>query len=259
MGRIQTEHGRHLPRSKDGHMAASRDAGGKGGGSPYGQNWLSAQGQEGVSQGLAGIFGGMFGDSGKPYKKAWEAAQPYFEQGLGVQQPFYQAGQRGLGGLEEWLAGMKDPSGYINQLMGGYQESPWAKFQKEQGQSAINNAASASGLLGSTPYMEEGQRYQQGIGSQDMQQWLANVLGISGQYGQGQAGLAGMGQGAANQMGNIYGNMAQGAGQSAFAKERAREMQRAGLFGGIGNLVGGLISGAGGGITQAASMAGGKF
>jgi hypothetical protein len=243
MGRIQTEHGRHLPQSKDRHMAVSRAARGaedvaKAGFAPP---WDKILGWNQIGQGLGGMFGGMFGgDSGKAYKKAWEAAQPYFQQGVGAQQPYAEAGQRGLGGLEEWLKGMQDPSGFINQLMGGYQESPWAKFQKQEGQSAINNAASASGLLGSTPYMQEGERYAQGIGSQDMQQWLANVLGIHGQYGSGQAGLAGMGQGAANQLSNLYGMMGQGAGQSAFGQERARQMDRGGLFGGLGNLVGGL-------------------
>jgi len=203
-------------------------------------DWQNMMGWGGVSQGLGGVLGGLFGDSGAPYKKGWDAMQPWLQQAANAQQPYYQAGQRGIGGLEDWLKGMQDPSGFINQLMGGYQESPWAKFQKEEGQRGITNAASASGLIGSTPYMQEGQRYAQGISSQDMQQWLDRVLGANTQYGAGQAGLAGMGQGAANQLGNIYGTMGQGAGEAAFGRERGRQLDRAGLWGGLGNLAGGL-------------------
>ena len=106
---------------------------------------------------------------------------------------------------------MKDPSQFINNLMGKYYQSPWAKNMIQQSNNAGTNAASASGLTGSTPFAQQLQQNAGNISSQDQNNWLQNVLGINTQYGAGQQSLANMGQSSANTLGDIYNRIGEGA------------------------------------------------
>ena len=59
-----------------------------------------------------------------------------------------------------------------------------------------------------------------GISSQDQQNYLSNVLGVNQQYGAGLNNMMGYGANAANQISNMYGNMAQGMGIGAMVKAK---------------------------------------
>jgi hypothetical protein len=159
--------------------------------------------------GLAQLFGGMFGDSGSPYGDAMKQFQKYYGQAQGFQNPFYQAGTNAIGGYQDWLSRMKDPSSFLNNLMGQYQQSGYNKFLQDQSMRAGNNAASASGLIGSTPFAQQMQQNAANIGQQGMNDWLGQALGINQQYGGGLNNLMQGGQSAANimsQLANIMGN-----------------------------------------------------
>ena len=108
--------------------------------------------------GLGGLLGGMFGNSGKPYDKAMEEYQKYMQMGQGVQQPYLDAGKEGLGNYQEWLKGQKDPGGFINNLMGQYQQSPYNSYLQGQAQNAGINAGSANGTMGSSALMQQMQQ-----------------------------------------------------------------------------------------------------
>lgn len=193
---------------------------------------FNPQQMAGAMGGLGGLLGGLFGNSGAPYEDAMKQYQQWANQAQGVQNPFLQAGQGAIGDYQNWLGGMKDPSGFINNIMGQYQQSPYAKYLQNQSMRAGQNAASASGMMGSTPMMEQMQQNAGNIASGDMNQWLQNVLGINSQYGAGQAGLMGMGQNAANALTNMYGQMGQQMGQAAYG-------QRAGQNQDLSNMIGG--------------------
>jgi len=194
-----------------------------------GQDWGNAlwAGIPAIAQGI----GGMFGDSGAPYGAAMDQYQQWGQKGADVQQPYLQGGQRGLGNYENWLQGQKDPSGFINNMMGQYQTSPYAKFQMQQGQNAANNAASASGMIGSTPFMQENQNYARNIASQDQNQWLQNVLGVNTQYGQGQQNLMTGGQNSANALTNMYGTMGQQIGEAAYGQKAGQQQDWSNIIG----------------------------
>jgi hypothetical protein len=182
--------------------------------------------------GLGGLFGGLFGNSGKPYDKYNE----YMQQAQQAQQPYANAGQSAIGDYQRWLQSQQDPSKFINDQMGNYQTSDYAQNLQQQSMNAGQNAASASGLMGSTPLMQQMQSNAGQIASQDQNQWLQNVLGINTQYGQGQQNLMTGGQNAANQLGNIFNQMGQGAyGQQAGKRQDFFNT----LGGGIG-ILGGL-------------------
>lgn len=194
---------------------------------------MAAQGGGNTGAGLSSFFGGLFGNSGAPYEDAMKQYREWASKAEGVQNPYLEAGQRGMGNFENWLGGMKDPSQFINHLMSGYQTSPYAKFQMQQGQNAANNAASASGMMGSTPYMQASQDYARNISSQDMNQWLQNVLGVNTEYGAGQSALMRGGQGAANALTGLYGDMGRQMGEAAYGREAGRNQDRNNMWGGL--------------------------
>jgi hypothetical protein len=191
--------------------------------------------------GLGGFLGGMFGDSGKPYDAAMDQYQQWANKSQGTQQPYLDAGTGAIGDYQSWLKGQQDPSGFINNLMGQYQESPYAKYLQQQSMNAGQNAASASGLMGSTPLMQQLQQNAGNIASQDQNQWLQNVLGINTQYGQGQQNLMSGGQNAANSLTNMYNQMGQNMGQAAYGKEAGKKQDFWNTLGGIGSMIGSFL------------------
>lgn len=189
----------------------------------------------GLGSGAASAIGGFFGGSGNPGQSAGNAYQKYAQQGVNAQNPFLQAGTNAIPQYQAWLQGQSDPSTWINNQMNNYQQSPWAKYSQQQGMRAGENAASASGMMGSTPFMQQMQQNSQNISSADMQNWLANVMGINTQYGAGQQNMMQGGQGAANALSQMYGNMGDYMGGSAYN-------QQAGNQNDMWNQIGGLAS-----------------
>lgn len=191
--------------------------------------------------GLGGLFGGLFGDSGKPYDKAMEQYQQWANKAQGVQQPYLDAGTNAIGSYQDWLKGMQDPSKFMNNLMGQYQQSPYTTYLQQQAQNAGVNAASASGLTGSTPFMQQQQQNATNIAQQGLDSWLQNVLGINTQYGQGQQNLMTGGQGAANALTGLYNNMGQQMGEAAYGKEAGKKQDFWNTIGGGLGLIGSFL------------------
>lgn len=188
-----------------------------------------------VASSLGSIASGFFTDAGAPYHAAMGPYNQYMGKAENVQNPFLQAGQGALPQYQQFLQSMQNPSDFINHLMGQYQQSPFAQYEQNQAIRGGQNAASASGLIGSTPFAQQLQQNASNISSQDMQNWLQNVLGINTQYGQGLSGLIGGGQQAANSLSGLYSGQAEGAGNLAYG-------QRAGQNQNTGNIIGGLLS-----------------
>jgi len=186
--------------------------------------------------GATGFLGGLFGDSGQPYQDAMNQYEKYGKMGADTQQPWMQAGQQAIPQYQQWLQQQQNPSQFINNQMNQYQQSPWAQFQMKQGQNAANNAASASGLVGSTPYMQASQDYARNISSQDMNQWLQNVLGVNTQYGQGQQNLMTGGQNASNALTSLYGKMGDQMGEQAYNKSAAGQNDWWNMLGGAAQI-----------------------
>lgn len=188
--------------------------------------------------GLGGLFGGMFGNSDKPYDAAMQQFQQWANKGQQTQQPYLDAGTGAIGDYQKWLQSQQDPSKFINDQMKNYQTSDYAKNLQQQSMNAGQNAASASGLMGSTPLMQQLQNNAGQITSADQNQWLQNVLGINTQYGQGQNNLMTGGQNAANSLTNMYNQMGQNMGEAAYGQQAGKNQDRNNMFGGIGSLIG---------------------
>jgi hypothetical protein len=191
--------------------------------------------------GLGGLLGGLFGDSGAPYDKAMEQYQQWANKAQNTQQPFLNAGQGAIGNYQDWLKQQKNPTEFINNLMGQYQQSPYSQYLQQQSLRGGQNAASASGLMGSTPLMQQLQQNAGNIASQDQNQWLQNVLGINTQYGQGQGNLMQGGQNAANALTNLYSNTGQQMGEAAYGKESGKKNDFWNTIGGGLNILGSFL------------------
>src|ERR1700722_6720338 len=122
--------------------------------------------------GVGSLLSGLFNDSGAPYGAAMDQYQKFIDQAKQTQQPFYNAGTQAIPQYQDYLSKMQNPSGFVNNLMGQYQESPYAHQQQLQSQRAAQNFGSANGLSGSTPLMQQAQQNASNISSGDMNQWI---------------------------------------------------------------------------------------
>lgn len=188
---------------------------------------------------LPGFLQGMFGHSGRPYEKAANTYRDNFNQAPSYQEPYNEAGQIAMPQFQQWLQKMKDPSGFVNSLMKGYNQSPWAKFETDQAQRFNTNQASASGLIGSTPYQQAGEQYAHDISSQDMQSWLQNVLGVNTQYGSGQQSLVNGGQHSSDILSQLFSHFAENMGQAKYGEEAGKQGDQNSIWAGITKLFGG--------------------
>lgn len=191
-----------------------------------------SQGNNNMMGGASQFFSGLFGNSGAPFEDYGKEYEKYANQGASYQNPFYNAGTKAVGDYQDWASSQKDPSGFINSLMSKYQQSPWAKFQMQQGQNAANNAASASGMMGSTPYMQASQDYAQNISSQDMSSWLDHVLGVNTQYGQAENNLMTGGQNSANILSQLKQLLGQNMGEAAYGQQAGNNFDTSNMVSG---------------------------
>ncbi len=199
---------------------------------------MFGQGMSKEGRGIGSILGNLFNDPRSPYAEAQKAYGPWMDKAGEAYNPFYKGGVDALGKYQGALDRMSNPSDFINNLMGNYKESDWAKYMQDYANKAGINAASASGLVGSTPYLQQAQQNAAGIASKDMQEWLQNVLGVNREYLGGQADIFGKGFGAAQGMANIFGQRGANEAQLAYDKERAGQDRNAGIIGGLLNMFG---------------------
>lgn len=191
----------------------------------------------GFMAGLPGALGGIFGmGGGDPYADAMKQYQKYADQAAGYQNPFFEAGSGAIGDYQDYLQRMQDPSAYLNQLMGDYQESGYNKYLQDEAARAGLNAASAGGLVGSTPYMQEAERTAANLAQGGMDNWLKQALGLNELYGSGLDTLMGRGQGASNALTNLYGGLGKSMGLGTYGQGMDKRQQMGDLFGGLGSL-----------------------
>lgn len=125
----------------------------------------------------------------------------------------------------------------LNRYLAGdttaFQESPGYQYQLSEGIKAVGRQASAQGRLGTGAQDKNLLRTAQGLASQDFQNWINNMLTISGrgqqaaQYG-GSAGLQYAGNAS-----NVYGNMGDIQGNNALLSGQIR----GGTYANLGNIL----------------------
>lgn len=190
-------------------------------------------------QGFMGLLQHMFSNNKSPYGEGFDATKPYFDEAKNQQNPFAQQGKEAGGQYQDWLQGQKDPSEFINKIMGGYQESPWAKYQQQNSVRAGQNAASASGLSGSTPFAQQLQQNASGITSEDQNKYVGNALGVNTQYGQGLNNEMGYGQHANDIISQLISNQGNMAGGAAYGDQAYKNQNSDAMWANIAKMFGG--------------------
>lgn len=190
----------------------------------------------GGASGLGSIFGGLFGKD--PYKNARREYERGANQASGYQNPFFQAGTGALGEFQNYLKGMKNPSEFLNNLMKDYHESEFTKNLKSNAERSGINAASASGLIGSTPFLKQSQKNAAEIESAGVNDWLSKALGLNTQYGKGLEDLISGGQSAGNRLSDIFGNLGEQEAGTSYGSDMAKNKQMQDFFSGLMSLFG---------------------
>lgn len=191
-------------------------------------------------------------------KNPADRAMPYLEQIPGAVQPYYQpyidqgrqAGEQ-AGSMYGRMA--QDPMQYLQELMSGYNVSDGYKAKEQRLLDTAHNTAVAGGYAG-LPY-DERQRSEMvsALMSDDMQQWLNNVLGVQGMGLGGQQHLADQGFQASTGYGDIVGGSLNQRAGAMFQGQQQRNQDKAGLRSMLAQALG---AGAGFGMQPSASAFG---
>lgn len=139
------------------------------------------------------LFGGgqsqAAGAYGNEIQQGINSSNGLFGQGMGYLNPFMGREQGQYNQYMNALNQGQNPVQLYNQYASQYQMSPFAQAQIKTGQTNANNAAAASGMLGSGASQIAAANLAQSVRSQDFNNYMGNVLGLRGQYLGGLGGL----------------------------------------------------------------------
>jgi hypothetical protein len=184
-----------------------------------------------------------FLNPGRGYKKGQEQLDKYYQQAQGYLQPYSQYGQDVYGDINSAMQALLNPQALQDQWSQGYHESQYAKDLEDMASQHGLNAASAMGLMGSTPALHALQQGTSQIAAADKQQYMNDLMQkyLAG-AGIGQ-NIFGAGANAAGQMGQNAMNMGQNSAQMAYGQQNAgRNLFEKGL-GAAGGLMAGALGG----------------
>lgn len=145
-------------------------------------------------------------------EEAAKRQQANYEQQRADQMPWLDAGRKSLADLSSQMQ-----AGGFNNNMDPSQiaNDPGYQFRMAEGQKALERSASARGMLNSGGALKSLAAYSQGLASDEYQNaWNRNETGNINRYNR-LAGMAGVGQQAANTLGGMSGQYNGMLGQSA--------------------------------------------
>lgn len=185
--------------------------------------------------GKYGLLGGFFGgDPEESYRKYGEELGGIPGQVSPYIKPYFEAGVGALPTLQQQYGGlMNDPTGFMNKLGAGYQQSPGFKLALEQALAGANRSAAAGGMAGSPSAQTESMDLASGMASRDYNQYLQNAMGIYGTGLAGESGLAKMGAESGQSMANMIANVIAKSAQARLAGREAKSEQESNALGSI--------------------------
>ncbi len=185
------------------------------------------------------ILSKLFGGGSNPA----DTASPYLNQipGVGHQgyDPYINQGQTaGQTAQSQYDTMTNDPAGFINRLMEQYKPSEGYQFSKDQLMKQYGNAAAAGGIAG-TPLDQMNQAQGvQGLLSQDMQQFLSNVLGQHKEGLAGEEGVSNRGYDASKNLTDLLGGALNQQGGLAFNGTQQKNSDKNGLLSALAKALG---------------------
>jgi len=194
-----------------------------------------AAGLGNIGAGLGQMFGGFFG--GDPSKSAGKYLDQIPGQTGKYFDPFIGRGNR-AGDILEGQYGnlLNDPSGMLNKIGQGYQQSPGFKFALQQAMQGAGHAAAAGGMAGSPQHEQQSMGLATNLANQDYNSWLQNALGLYGQGLSGEQNMYGVGFDASKSQADQIAQALAARSQLDYASRANRNQS---IGGGIGSLIGG--------------------
>jgi hypothetical protein len=185
------------------------------------------------------------------YDAAQGQLNNYYGQAQGYQQPYAQAGQSAIPGMNTAMSRLLDPASLQNEWAQGYETSPQAQQAQQMASQQGLDAASSMGLMGSQPALQAIQGGATQIGLNDRQNYLDNLMQkYQSGIGLGQ-NMMGMGAQAGGQMGQNAMNMGQSSGEMQFGRQNAPGSMLGTMMGGVTGLAGSALGGPIGGAMGA--------
>ena len=187
--------------------------------------------------GIAGLF------DKKHNKNPADVAHRYIGQipgqTAGYYQPYIQAGQEALPGLQgQYGELLNDPGGKFNKIGEGFHESPGFQFALQQALQGANHAAAAGGMAGSPQNQQQDMSLATNLANQDYYNWMQGATGLYGQGLQGQQGLAGLGQQSASSLADMVAQSLAQQGQYAYEGQAAKNQAKNSLWSNLGSGLG---------------------
>ena len=183
-----------------------------------------------------GLFDSIFGTS-DPSKGAMKYLNQIPDMAQNAYNPYIQAGQRQLPGLEDQYSQlMNDPGARMNQIGSGYQQSPGYQFAVQQALQGSGNAAAAGGMAGSPQHEQQNMTLANNLANQDYNQYLQNALGLYGEGLQGSQGLYNTGFNASSQLADMLASVYGSQANLKYAGGVNQNQARGGLWGNAAGL-----------------------
>jgi hypothetical protein len=175
---------------------------------------------------------GTFLSGGKnPANDAMKYLNQIPQIGRSSYQPYIDQGRRAGGIAEGQYSKMgQDPTAFINQLMAGYEPSKGYQYKQGQMLKGMGNSAAAGGFAGTQNDQNAQAETIQGMLGGDMQQWLANLLGVQGTGLQGLSGMNQMGYDASGSLADYLGSNLSQQGSLAFQGRQQKNANQQALF-----------------------------
>lgn len=175
------------------------------------------------------------------------AAMPYLQQIPDMLkkylEPYIQSGKEAGAGFPELYQQMAmQPGQYLENIMAGYQPSRGYEVSRDEALKAASNTAAAGGMRGTPLDQQQQADMVSKLQSQDMQQYLQNILGITGMGTSGATNLYETGFEAARGLSGDLSNLLGTEAGLGFQAEREKQQRRQDL---INSLLGMAGKGAG--------------
>lgn len=191
-----------------------------------------------------GLGAGALFNLGGGFKNPYDESGNLLNQIPGTITPFYKpsidAGNRQIPGLEELFGKMtSNPDEFLSMLGKGYKKSPGYDWKLGQGESAINNAEAAGGMLGTPEHQQEAGQLAENMSSDDYESYLNHVLGLLSGGISGKQGLMTNGQQSSNDLATNLAQVLMSRASNSTEKVNADNQSKGG---GMGDLFGGIAS-----------------
>lgn len=193
---------------------------------------------------LGGLFGSLFatpfayGHYAEDLGKIPEELKPYYQQQLEYMTPYMEGGLQAGSQLGQQLQEISSPDNYVSKVLGEWQETPAARYQREQGLKSISGNLATQGLTGSGPEAKALQNYGQQLTGMGQQQYLQNIQGVRNQLLNQLQNIYGKGLGASAQAGDYTSQLMNDLQQIRMAQAQAEAQSETGFGGLLGGLTG---------------------